>query len=127
MYYLLLETGGKLLLETGGGILLDDHIVTVEGTEQVSPVITMTSDDTRTDTTVEIENETSGETFSWTGDLVPDDVLIINCQTGHVTLNGTASMATIDGPFIHLLAGENIINVAGFSGNLNFTYRPRYV
>lgn len=100
---------------------------TAGGTEQTYPVYTLTADDTLADTTVEIENETSGQTFEWTGSLVADDVLVINCQTGHVTLNGVASMATVDGQFLHLLPGANVINVSGFSGEINFTYRPRYI
>jgi len=100
---------------------------TAGGTEKVEPVITLTCDDTLSDTTVEIENAATGEAFEWTGDLVATDVLIINCVTGYVTLNGAASMGTVDGQFIHLLPGDNVITVTGFSGTLNFTYRKRYV
>jgi len=100
---------------------------TASGTEQAQPFITLTCDSTLTAATVEIENETSGETIEWTGDLVANDVLTIDCETGVVKLNGVEDMETVDGQFLHLLAGDNSIVITGFSGNLNFTYRARYV
>jgi phage-related protein len=100
---------------------------TAGGTERVQPVITLTCDDTLTATTVIIENETTGEIFEWTGDLEPDDVLVIDCKTYEVTLNGVTDIGNMSGQFIHLIPGANSISVSGFTGNLNFTYRARYV
>ncbi len=100
---------------------------TAGGTEQVKPVITLTCDDTLTGTTVAIENGATGERLEWTGDLVNTDVLVVDCVNGHVTLNGADSMGTVDGEFITLVPGANAITVEGFSGTVNFTYRPKYV
>jgi phage-related protein len=96
------------------------------GTERVRPVLTLTANATLTDTTVSIENEATGETIEWTGSLVATDVLVINCATGYVTLNGAASMGMVDGQFIHLVPGENRLTVSGFSGVMNAGYRNRY-
>lgn len=100
---------------------------TVGGTERLAPVITLTYDDTIITTTVSIANAATGETFEWTGDLAPADVLVIDCEDCHVKLNGSAAMLLVDGQFLHLVPGANIITVSGFSGTCNFTYRARYV
>ena len=100
---------------------------TAGGTERVEPVYLLTCDDTLTDTTVIIENETTGETLEWTGDLVADDELEIDVVNCTVKLNDVLDMLTVEGQFPSLLPGANTINVSGFSGTFNATYRARYV
>jgi phage-related protein len=97
------------------------------GTGSVGPVITLTCDDDTGETVVGIENLTSGESFEWTGELADGDVLVVDCETMQVTLNDAVSMAAVDGQFIQLLPGANEIEITGFFGTVNFTYRSRYV
>lgn len=100
---------------------------TAGGTEIAKPVYTLTCDDTLSDTTVIIENETTGETLQWEGSLVSDDVLLVDATNKIVKLNDVLDMFTVSGQFPTLLPGANTINVSGFSGNFNATYRARYV
>ncbi len=116
-----------------GTITITDVTVTVSGiievaggTANTKPTITLTCDDTLTSTTVEVANATTGETLEWTGNLVPDDVLVIDSSTFYVTLNGSASMANVSGQFPTLQTGTNYIGVSGFTGTMNITYRDRY-
>jgi phage-related protein len=97
------------------------------GTGNAKVVITLTCDDDLGEVTIGIENLTSGELFEWTGEINISDVLVIDCETMQVTLNDVVAMTGVDGRFIQLLPGNNSIEVTGFSGNLNFTYRPRYI
>lgn len=97
------------------------------GTAKIEPVYTLTADDTLTGTTVGIKNNDTGYEIEWTGNLVPTDVLIIDCQRWLVLLNGVASMATVTGQFPNLLPDqENELEVKGFSGTVTITYRDRY-
>jgi len=89
---------------------------TAGGTERVEPVYLLTCDDTLTDTTVIIENETSGETLEWTGDLVSTDELAIDVANCTIKLNGSLDMGTVEGQFPSLLPGANTINVSGING-----------
>jgi len=100
---------------------------TAGGTEQVFPVYTLTCDDTLTDTTVVLTNTATGEALTWEGSLVNTDVLEIDAVNGTVKLNGAEDMVNVSGEFPRLLPGSNAFTVDGFSGNLNITYRPRYV
>jgi len=105
----------------------EEFTETVSGTEKVSPVYTLTCDDTLTDTTVIITNAATGEAIEWTGDLVDTDVLEIDAGNYTVKLNGAEDMTTVDGQFPQLLPGGNLITVEGFSGSLSIVYRERYV
>lgn len=107
----------------------DPEIITetVGGTEKTEPVYTLTSDDTLNDTTVIVENETSGETLEWTGDLVPTDILEIDVANFTVKLNDILDMFSVEGQFPSLLVGANTINVYDFSGTFQAKYRKRYV
>lgn len=115
----------------------NDHLVdgspetvleTTGGTARIEPVYNLTADAPLPATTVGILNVDTGMILEWTGDLVATDVLIIDCQLWLVKLNGVASMATVGGQFPYLLPGqENELSITGFHGNLNITYRNRYV
>jgi phage-related protein len=105
----------------------DSITETAGGTANALPVITITIDDTFTDTELVLENLATGEEFTWEGSLVASDVLVIDCAAGHVTLNGADSMLTVSGDFLTLLAGSNAISTSGFTGDVNFTYRKRYL
>lgn len=100
---------------------------TVGGTEKTRPVFTLTCNDTLADTTVSIYNTTTEETIEWTGSLVPNDVLEIDCEDYLIKLNTVASMTTVEGQFPHLLVGVNLITISGFRGTMVITYRERYV
>jgi phage-related protein len=118
---------------TSGPTTLDadphEVVISVGGTEKTFPVYTLTCGETLTDTTVSIENETTGETITWTGDLVATDVLEIDTATGIVKMNDTEDMSSVAGQFPSLMAGSNTLNVAGFgtTGTITTVYRKRYI
>ena len=104
----------------------EEFTETVGGTEKLRPVLTLTCDDTLTDTTVIITNFATGEALTWEGSLVSEDELEIDCDEFIVKLNGEEDMADVSGQFPQLLVGANVIQVEGFSGNCNIAYRKRY-
>jgi len=105
----------------------EEFTETAGGTDQAFPVYTLTCDDTLTDTTVVLTNTATGEALTWEGSLVADDELEIDSDNHTVKLNGAEDMLYVDGRFPRLLPGGNAFTLSGFSGNLNITYRPRYV
>ncbi len=104
----------------------EEIIETPGGTEKTCAVFTLTCDDTLADTTVGIENLTTGQKIEWTGSLVADDVLEVDCVNKHIRLNGVDDMSTVSGPFPELWVGGNTLEVTGFSGTVTITYRERY-
>ena len=98
------------------------------GNGYIDPVWTLTADADLGAVTITVTNGTTAEAFSWTGTINTGEVLVINSSTWHVTLEGVASQTAISGAFPRLKGGvTNTITVTGFTGNLNVTYRPRYL
>jgi predicted phage tail component-like protein len=98
------------------------------GNGYVEPVWTLTADADLGAVTITITNGTTAEAFSWTGTINTGEVLVIDSALWHVTLEGVASQTAISGAFPRLKGGvKNTITVTGFSGNLNVTYRARYL
>ena len=100
---------------------------TMDGTAITKPVWTLTAGETLTDVTIKLENVTTDEELQWTGSLVDEDELEIDCKYWTVKKNGVSAM-TITGEFPRLIAGSNSIKVTGLSttGTLNITYRDSY-
>jgi phage-related protein len=100
----------------------------VGGTAITLPVWTLTAGETLSDVTIKLENVTTGEELQWTGSLVDEDELEIDCKYWTVKKNGTADM-NITGEFPRLAVGANSIKVTGLSttGTLNITYRDAYL
>ena len=101
---------------------------TVGGTAITKPVWTLTAGETLSDVTIKLENVATGEELQWTGSLVDEDTLEIDCQYWTVKKNGTVDM-NITGEFPRLTPGANSIKVTGLSttGTLNITYRDAYL
>jgi len=112
----------------GSDITTDPQEITITpgGTGRTRPLITLTCDDTLIGTTVSIEHTTEGQTVEWTGDLVPSDVLIFDCERWLVTLNDVSDMANVEGEFPYLVPGANVLSVAGFSGSYTVAWTDRY-
>ena len=101
---------------------------TVGGTAITKPVWTLTAGETLSDVTIKLENVTTGEELQWTGSLVDEDELEIDCKYWTVKKNSVSAM-TITGEFPRLIAGSNSIKVTALSttGTLNITYRDAYL
>lgn len=98
------------------------------GSALTEPVFQLTSSVLDATATIRIRNETTGMELTWgPGAIGIDEVLLIDCSLWHVTLEGVASMSLIAGQFPLLSPGANTIKVYGFTGNVNITYRNRYI
>jgi len=98
------------------------------GNYYAEPVWTLTADEEIGATTVVITNGTTSEAFEWTGSIGDGEVLVIDSAQWHVTLEGVASMGDISGAFPRLKGGvKNTLTIEGFDGNVNITYRARYL
>jgi hypothetical protein len=98
------------------------------GTAFVEPVFLLTSSAAAT-ATRKVENHTLSMEISW-GPLAMGvgGILSIDSALWYVTLNAVASMATVTGEFPVLSPGvANSIIVTGLTGNLNITYRNKFV
>lgn len=105
----------------------DTQTETVGGTERTKPVFVLTCNAALPATTVSIFNAATGETITWTGDLVNGSVLTIDCEDCLVKLNGTEDMVSVDGQFPRLLVGDNELTIEGFTGDMDVNYSKRYV
>jgi predicted phage tail component-like protein len=102
---------------------------TAGGTALIEPVYTFTSSVLDATASIRIRNETTDMEMTWgPGAIGIGGVLIIDCSTWIVTLNGTASMLLLSTAheFPLLSPGANTIKVYGFTGTVNITYRNRY-
>jgi predicted phage tail component-like protein len=98
------------------------------GNYYIEPVWTLTAGSAIGATTVTIANGTTAETFEWTGTIGDGEVLVIDSAQFYVTLEGVASMGDISGAFPRLKGGvKNTLTIEGFDGNVNITYRARYL
>jgi len=111
----------------------DTVIETPGGTGYIYPVWTLTPGENRTATII-LENLTTDEEMQWTGTVSSGHDLVINSKTWHVTDNGVASMGEVvaGSVFPRLAPGiANSIKVTALynavNGNLNVTYRNRYL
>jgi len=97
------------------------------GTALIEPIFTLTSsvDDGAAD--IKVNNTTLGMEIEWTGAITIGAKLEIDSSLWHVSLDGVASMATVSGQWPVLSPGVvNIIEVYGFTGNVNILYRNKY-
>lgn len=111
----------------------EDEIVTVggldtitnDGTELTDVIFTITGPGT----SINIENLSSGESFS-IDDLIADDEVIIDTLNRTVTKNGDSAYSIFTGDFFGLQPGDNPIgfDVSGSTGatSLTLTYRHAY-
>lgn len=99
--------------------------ITNDGTELTDVIFTITGPGT----SINIENLSSGESFS-IDDLIADDEVIIDTLNKTVTKNGDNSYSIFTGDFFGLQPGDNTIvfNVSGSTGatSLILTYRHAY-
>ncbi len=98
---------------------------TASGTADARPVFTLTASATAASVTV--KNVTTDEEARWPSSLAINDILIIDSQNYHITLNGDAAMAAFDGEFPRLVPGNNELTVTGFTGSLTVKYRGRFL
>lgn len=98
------------------------------GTALIEPVFTLTSSVVDAAATIRVRNNTLGMEITWgPGAIGIGGILSVDCSLWYVTLNGTASMATVVGQFPVLSPSEaNSLKVYGFTGNVNIAYRARY-
>lgn len=101
----------------------------ISGTANTKPLMELTANADLGTITVEIESETTGQVFTWTGELNTDDILLIDCENQYVTVNGVSAMSGLDGTeeFIELQPGVNRMLVGAFTGNFKLTYHERFV
>ena len=111
----------------------DTIIETPGGTGYINPVWTLTPGEDRT-ATIKIENLTTGEEFQWTGTVSNGHDLVINSKTWHVTDNAVDSMSEVVAGSVFPRLAPNIANSIkvtalfnAVNGNLNITYRNRYL
>ena len=116
-----INTAEKTIIETPGG------------TGYINPVWTLTPGEDRT-ATIKLKNLTTGEEMQWTGTVSSGHDLVIDTANWHVTDNAVASMAEVvaGSVFPRLAPGiANSIKVTALysaaNGNLNITYRNRYL
>lgn len=101
--------------------------ITPGGSALIEPVFILTSSVVDATADIRVRNETLGMELEWTGDIGIGDQLKIDSPIWHVTLNDVASM-TIEGQFPVLSPGiANVFEIYGFTGNVNVTYRNRFI
>ncbi len=122
------------LTEGGTGnsfpLYVDSGTVSNGGDVEVHPIITFTAGGTITN--VKVENaQDGGKYFNYSGLLVLDDVLEVDCQKGTVKKNGVDDIANFADSFIKLASGDNAITVTitgtPADSNLKFEFRERYL
>ncbi|MBN1690455.1 MAG: phage tail family protein [Dehalococcoidia bacterium] len=107
----------------------DPEIITITpgGSALIEPVFILTSSVVDATADIRIRNETLGMELEWTGAIGIGGQLSIDCAIWHVMLNGVASM-NITGQFPVLSPGiANVFEIYGFTGNVNITYRNRFI
>lgn len=116
-----INTAAKTVIETPGG------------TGYINPVWTLTPGENRT-ATIKLNNLTTDEELQWTGSVLSGKDLVIDIANWHVTNNAVASMSGVvaGSKFPRLAPGiANSIKVTALysavNGNLNITYRNRYL
>jgi phage-related protein len=99
------------------------------GTGKIEPVYTITPDGNYPGAVVLITNNTTGEIFEWTGNLTAASVLVIDVANWTVELDGVDAMTGLDtaSAFPYLVPTVNLLEIDGFTGNLNIKYRKRYI
>ncbi len=105
-------------------------VLTVGGTTYCYPVITLTADGGQPAAAITITNDTLAMEIQWAGALLDADVLVFDSEAESVTLNGDAAMTGVAGvnPRWPLLkAGDNLIEIEGFTGAVKIEWRERYL
>lgn len=105
----------------------DSH--TTVGTYKPEPTITLTFNSASDVTSVAFTNTTTGDTITIEETIAEDDVLVVNCETHKVTLNGT--QIDFNGPIPVFNTGENEFQIdvgsTSHDYDLSATYTPRYL
>lgn len=105
-------------------------ILAVGGTTFTYPTITLVADGAQPDITITIANATLEMELEWAGSLENDDVLTFDSEDETVTLNGDSAMTGIggDNPRWPLLqAGDNVIAIDGFTGQVKIEWIERWI
>ena len=119
--------------ETVHTYAIDENPKTIQesliGTAYVEPVYLLTAGENLPGATVTLENQTTDEELSWSGDLETNDKLEIDVALWVVRLNGIESMGNLEGIFPRMVPVINTLQVSGFgtTGTLQITYRNAYV
>ncbi len=108
-------------------------VETPVGTGYINPVWTLTPGENRT-ATIKLENLSTSEEMQWTGTVSNGHDLVIDTANWHVTDNAVDSMAeVVAGSVFPRLAPKQVNSIkvtalyAAANGNLNITYRNRYL
>jgi predicted phage tail component-like protein len=108
----------------------EEITITPGGSALIEPVFTLTSTVVDAAATIRVRNDTLGMELTWgPGAIGVGGQLVIDSSIWHVTLNGVASMSLTDpsGLFPVLSPGvANLIQVYGFTGNVNIAYRNKF-
>ncbi len=103
----------------------------IGGSAFLLPVYTFTAGESLTSITLLIKNETTIEELSIASLTMADsEVLVIDCATWLVTLEGVAEMANVTGKFPRLepnLRNQFTVTNFGSLGTLNITYKVAYL
>lgn len=107
-------------------------IETPGGTGYINPVYTLTAGENLTDVIIKVENLTTDEELQWTGSLTTGQELEIDVANWVVKKEGMENMSSVTGEFPRLAPNRaNSIKVTALyssvAGNLNITYRNRYL
>jgi predicted phage tail component-like protein len=98
------------------------------GSAIVEPVFTLTSTVNDGAADIKVNNVTLGMEIEWTGAIAIGEELVIDCAQWVVYLEAVESMSTVSGQFPVLSPGvSNTLEIYGFTGNVNITYRNKYV
>lgn len=116
-----------------------DQVVANDGNATTLPIITIAPAATDTCQNPEIRRIVGGniaDAIGWTGTLTDTDTLIINCQTGAITLNGSDDWANKDETntthpdWLRLPPGDNTIRVVfaniGDAADVTLDYEDTY-
>jgi predicted phage tail component-like protein len=100
------------------------------GSALIEPLYTLTSSVLDATASIRIRNETTGMEMTWgPGAIGVGGILSIDCTNWYVQMNGVASMLLLSAghQFPLLTPGANTIKIYGFTGNVNITYRNKYI
>lgn len=105
----------------------EENGITVSGDQPTRPVITFTADGGDV-TSLTFENQTSGQSFSFTGTISDGDDLVVDCENFTVENDGTSEIENFTGEFLELLPGTNYLNFTGTTSILIYVdYYPKYL
>ena len=100
-----------------------------EGTYKAQPVVTLNFTAASSVTAVTLENETTGESITYTGSIAAGNVLVFDSENKQVTKAG--AVQTFTGAFPTLLVGANLLTITvtgtSFTAYDTYKYRKTYL